>query len=71
MEFMQVRVVQGKEPAQFLGIWNGSMVVYEGGVASGFKSLQEEEEGAPDAGTKLFQVRHMSPAMPETLGTML
>ena len=55
---MQVRVVHGKEPAQFVGIWNGSMVVYDGGVASGFKSLQEDDsEGAADGATKLFQVR--------------
>lgn len=55
---MQVRVVQGKEPAQFVGIWNGTMVVYEGGVASGFKSFKEEDsDGSSDGSSKLFQVR--------------
>lgn len=52
-----MRVVQGKEPAQFVGIWNGSMVVYEGGVASGFKSFQEEDSDGASDSIKLFQVR--------------
>lgn len=60
---VQVRVVHGKEPAQFVGIWNGSMVVYDGGVASGFKNLQEDSsEGAADGATKLFQVCFHIPA---------
>lgn len=64
MGCMQVRVVQGKEPAQFVGIWNGSMVVYEGGVASGFKSFKEEDtDGSSDGATKLFQVRYQPESM--------
>ena len=55
-----MRVVQGKEPAQFVGIWNGAMVVYEGGVASGFKAFQEEDaDAAGDGASKLFQVRSL------------
>lgn len=55
---VQVRVTQGKEPAHFVAMWQGEMRVYEGGVASGFRTVQEEDEtGGGDDSTRLFQVR--------------
>ncbi len=33
---VQVRVVQGKEPTHFLAMFQGQMVVYQGGLASAF-----------------------------------
>ena len=33
---VQVRVVQGKEPAHFLTIFNGEMIILRGGKASSF-----------------------------------
>jgi hypothetical protein len=33
---VQVRVVQGKEPAHFLTIFNGRMIILRGGKASSF-----------------------------------
>jgi len=40
-----VRVVQNKEPPHFMALFKGKMVVYEGGYASGFKSLGERDAG--------------------------
>jgi hypothetical protein len=36
----QVRVVQGKEPTHFLAMFQGQMVVYQGGNASAFDGKQ-------------------------------
>jgi hypothetical protein len=33
---VQVRVVQGKEPAHFLSIFSGRMIILHGGKASSF-----------------------------------
>ena len=33
---VQVRVVQGKEPAHFLAIFQGKLVIYQGGLSSSF-----------------------------------
>ena len=33
---VQVRVVQGKEPTHFLAMFQGGMIVYQGGLASAF-----------------------------------
>lgn len=33
---VQVRVIQGKEPAHFLAMFGGKMIVFNGGVASSF-----------------------------------
>lgn len=64
-EAAQVRIVQGKEPAHFVGIWNGQMRVYEGGVASGFRTIQEEDEaGDGDGATRLFQVHGVGKCPP-------
>ncbi|XP_021921948.1 advillin-like isoform X2 [Zootermopsis nevadensis] len=52
---VQVRVVQGKEPAHFLTIFNGRMIILQGGKASSF-----DGEGAKDTGIPkdfLLQVR--------------
>ena len=36
---VQVRVVQGKEPAHFSGLFKSSMIVHQGGKASAFKRV--------------------------------
>jgi len=38
------RVIQGKEPDHFLGLFKGELVVKFGGVASGFKNVNEENQ---------------------------
>ena len=40
---VQVRVVQGKEPAHFRQILKGRMVVRTGGVGSGFKNRDDAD----------------------------
>ncbi|CAB3374990.1 Hypothetical predicted protein [Cloeon dipterum] len=52
----QVRVVQGNEPRHFLRIFQGRMVVFMGGHASGFKNLRDHDTYDTD-GVMLFQVR--------------
>lgn len=53
---VQVRVVQGYEPAHFLRIFKGRMVIFLGGKASGFKNVHDHDTYDVD-GTRLFQVR--------------
>ncbi|KAK3866018.1 hypothetical protein Pcinc_028417, partial [Petrolisthes cinctipes] len=53
---VQVRVVQGFEPAHFLRIFKGHMVVFLGGKASGFKNIHDHDTYDVD-GTRLFRVR--------------
>eukprot|EP00892_Ulva_mutabilis_P012906 jgi/Ulvmu1/9989/UM059_0038.1 len=62
---VQVRIVQGKEPAHFIAMWQGEMVIYEGGVASGFRTIAEiDEAGDGDDGAQLFQVRGIGSSPP-------
>ncbi|XP_069161858.1 gelsolin, cytoplasmic isoform X3 [Procambarus clarkii] len=53
---VQVRLVQGYEPAHFLRIFKGRMVVFLGGKASGFKNVHDHDTYDVD-GTRLFRVR--------------
>jgi advillin len=53
---VQVRVVQGKEPNDFLSLFKGRMVVHEGGVASGFKNKKDADSFDTD-GISLFHVK--------------
>ncbi|XP_063598696.1 LOW QUALITY PROTEIN: gelsolin, cytoplasmic-like [Penaeus indicus] len=53
---VQVRVVQGYEPAHFLRMFKGRMVVFLGGKASGFKNVHDHDTYDAD-GTRLFRVR--------------
>lgn len=55
---VQVRVVQGKEPAHFRQLFKGKMVVFEGGHASGFKSTAEKEKDLSEVA--LFHVKGTS-----------
>lgn len=41
---VQVRVTQGKEPAHFRQLFRGKMIVYKGGLASGFAKTKESSE---------------------------
>jgi gelsolin len=56
---IQVRVVQGDEPAHFLHIFKGKMVTFMGGKASGFKNIRDHDTYDVD-GTRLFRVRGTS-----------
>lgn len=38
---MQIRVVQGKEPAHFRQLFSGRMIIHQGGRPSGFKNVTE------------------------------
>merc|ERR1719482_2600779 len=55
----QVRVMQGKEPLHFVGLFGGKMVVHSGGKASGAKNVQDEDTYDVD-GVSLFHVRGSS-----------
>ena len=35
-EPVQVRVVQGKEPVHFLAMFQGKLIIYQGGISSSF-----------------------------------
>lgn len=49
-------MVQGHEPAHFLRVFKGRMIVFLGGHASGFKNVREHDTYDPKK-QKLFQVR--------------
>jgi hypothetical protein len=53
---VQVRVVQGKEPAHFRAIFGGTMIVRAGGKASGFKNREDNDSYDVD-GTELYHVK--------------
>jgi len=53
---VQVRVCQGAEPAHFLRMFGGRLVIHSGGKASGFKNRKDLDSYDVD-GTRLFQVR--------------
>ena len=53
--YLQVRVVQNKEPPHFYAMFKGKMVVHAGGKASGFKNRADVDSYDKD-GTRLFQV---------------
>jgi hypothetical protein len=53
---VQVRVVQGKEPAHFRQMFKGEMIVHSGGKASGFKNKQDADSYDTD-GISLFHVK--------------
>lgn len=55
-EATQVRVVQSKEPDHFLALFKGKMVVHQGGIASGFKNVNDKDSYDRD-GVSLFHVR--------------
>lgn len=54
---VQVRVTQGKEPPHFVQLWGGRMVVYSGGVASGFRTVADDDAAPDDAAPRLFHVK--------------
>lgn len=53
---VQVRVVQGKEPAHFRSLFRGRMIVHAGGKASGFKNRDDSDSYDTD-GVGLFHVK--------------
>ena len=59
LTFSIVRVVQGREPRHFLKMFDGKMIVFSGGKASGFKNITDHDTYDVD-GTRLFRVRGTS-----------
>jgi hypothetical protein len=53
---VQVRVVQGKEPAHFRSLFRGRMIVHAGGKASGFKNRADTDSYDSD-GIGLFHIK--------------
>ena len=49
-------MVQGKEPRHFVEMWQGRMVVHLGGVASGFSTLEQDDE-SDAASTRLYHIK--------------
>jgi len=52
----QVRVVQGSEPRHFIKMFDGHLVIFTGGKASGFTNVHDHDTYDVD-GTRLFRVR--------------
>ena len=57
---VQVRVVQGKEPAHFHKLFGGRMAVHAGGHPSGFKNAGEADAQCAGSATALYHVRGSS-----------
>lgn len=57
---MQVRVTQGKEPAHFRQLFQGSLIIHKGGRASSFKNRADTDSTDTD-GVALFHVRGTQP----------
>lgn len=57
---MQVRVTQGKEPAHFRNLFQGSLIIHKGGRASSFKNRSDADSTDTD-GVALFHVRGTQP----------
>ena len=53
---LQIRLLQGKEPSHFTGLFKGTMVVHQGGKASGFKNVNSEDSYDTD-GVSLFHIK--------------
>lgn len=53
---LQVRVVQGHEPRHFLKIFEGKMIVFHGGHAASYNTIQDNDTYDVE-GTRLFRVR--------------
>ena len=46
---VQIRVTQGKEPSHFRALFDGSMIIHFGGVASSFKNVDDADQVDDDA----------------------
>lgn len=56
---VQVRVTQGNEPRHFIKMFQGRMIIFSGGRASGFRNVHDYDSYDVD-GTRLFHVRNTS-----------
>merc|ERR1711970_1225214 len=56
---VQVRVVEGKEPAHFLAMFGGQMTIFQGGMAGAFDGESATSSGIPSS--YLLQVKGSSP----------
>jgi hypothetical protein len=56
----QIRVTQGKEPAHFRHLFQGSLIIHKGGKASSFKNVNASDSNDTD-GVALFHVRGTQP----------
>lgn len=57
----QVRVVQGKEPFHFLNLFPAGVVIREGGIASGFTNVNDQDVYDTEDSVQLFHVRGTRP----------
>ena len=56
---VQVRVIQGKEPAHFLAMFQGQLIVYKGGHSSSFDGEESQDQKVAD--THLLQIHGRTP----------
>jgi advillin len=56
---IQVRVIQGKEPAHFRALFKGQMIVHAGGNASGFSNVDDQDSYDTD-GVSLYHIKGTS-----------
>lgn len=56
-----MRVTEGKEPAHFVALWAGDMIVHKGGGKSGFTTLAQADgagaSGEAEEAVRLYRVR--------------
>ncbi|GLE02953.1 hypothetical protein PINS_up011832 [Pythium insidiosum] len=57
---VQVRVIQGKEPAHFRALFKGKMIIHAGGKASGFSNVNDSDSYDTD-GVSLYHVKGTKP----------
>ena len=51
---VQVRVVQGKEPSHFLAMFQGRLIIYQGGLSSAFDGKLYTDHDSWNPGIKSF-----------------
>jgi hypothetical protein len=50
--------VQNKEPAHFIAIFGGQLIIFMGGHKSGFRSAKAAQTVNTDPNGRLFQIRN-------------
>eukprot|EP00026_Physarum_polycephalum_P002067 Phypoly_transcript_02071.p1 GENE.Phypoly_transcript_02071~~Phypoly_transcript_02071.p1 ORF type:complete len:829 (+),score=189.83 Phypoly_transcript_02071:487-2973(+) len=53
----QIRVVQNKEPNHFVSLFDGKLIIKQGGHPSGFKTVAQETAPSSDSPVQLYQIR--------------
>lgn len=58
---LQVRVIEGKEPNHFMALFNGKMIIYQGGKASGFQNQTDSKTTDKLPDNYMLQIKSFGP----------